>query len=71
VFEPPRRQQLHADANPEKRPRFVARGSGHGGDHAGRGLKTAAAIGESANTRQNDAVRAENLVRIARDTDCC
>ena len=69
VFKPPRRQQLHADADPEKRPRFVAHGLGHRGDHAGHGVEAGAAVGESADTRQNDAVRAENLVRIARDRD--
>ena len=62
-------QQLHADANAEEWPALAAHRLLERLHHAGHSIKSAATIGESPYSRQDNAIGARHDVRIARHDD--
>src|SRR6516165_9730250 len=62
-------EELHTDADAEKRPAFAANRLFERIDHAGHGIKATAAVGESSHSGQNNSVGARHDIRIARDQD--
>ena len=69
MFAPDFGQQLHADADAEKRHAAFQHRILQRLDHAGNGGKAPHAIGESADAGQHDALGARDAVRIGGDDD--
>ena len=69
MLQPGAGQELHADANAEKGPGPVDNRLGQSLSHAVDGHQAVAAIGEGADTRQDDPVGFRYPVRIAGDDD--
>ena len=61
--------QLHADADAEKRLALAAHGFVERIDHARHRVEPAPAIGEGADARQHDAIRAPHRIGIVADDD--
>src|SRR5262249_54727787 len=69
IFAPALGQKLHANANAEKRPALAAHRLLERFHHAGHGIESAAAVGESSYSGQNNAVGAPHGLWVARPRD--